>query len=475
MGATLERGDATPASEALAAEDAAFPATPAVIAGPWPSPRVAYYTLGILMLAFAVSFIDRTLLSLVVGPVQHSLSLSDTEIGLLQGLAFTILYSIAGFPLGRLADHRSRRGIIAAGIVAWSIFTAASGFARNYFQILVMRVGVGIGEASLSPAAVSMIADSFPPAQRSRAMGFYSCGVVLGAGLAYIVGGSAIAYITAHAHEFSLGIFEGFEPWRLAFIAIGIPGILFALLLLTVPEPARRGRGTTTAPTLKQSLLAIRGNWRTMTACTVGYGLLNIPFNGIIAWAPSYLHRVHHLGMGDVGLLLGTVFLIAGGSGQYLGGVFSDWQFSKGRKDATFRTGILVALLAAPCAVIATTSSDLTVNMIMIALSIFFICVAIGHAPSVVSLVCPNEVRGQTYAFYLLGLQMIGHSLGPLLIGLITDFVFGDQAKVGASMAIVGGAAAIASAGVLFIGLPHLRKSIGAQEASHAAGPRENA
>ena len=190
---------------------------------PWPSSTMAWYAVAVLFVAYTFSFADRIILSLLVQPIKQDLALSDTKISLLHGFAFAIFYTLMGIPIGRLADRYSRRAIAAAGIAVWSFMTAVCGIARGYWELFSARVGVGVGEAALSPAAFSMIADLFPPQKLGRALSVYTMGAFVGAGLAFIIGGAVIQSITS-SPEMTLPIVGTIRSWQAAFFIVGLPG-----------------------------------------------------------------------------------------------------------------------------------------------------------------------------------------------------------------------------------------------------------
>ena len=196
--------------------------------------------MAVLTLAYIVSFIDRQILSLMVDPIRNDLGIGEKQMSLLMGATFAVFYTFFGIPLGRLADRRSRRGLISAGIALWSLMTAGCGLTKRFWQLALMRMGVGVGEASLSPAAYSLISDYFRPALRSTAMSVYSMGIYLGSGLALILGGFVIGYTAGQEHAV-LPWVGTVRPWQQVFLLVGLPGLLVALLLLTIREPERKG------------------------------------------------------------------------------------------------------------------------------------------------------------------------------------------------------------------------------------------
>jgi MFS family permease len=200
----------------------------------------AWYVVGVLTFVYVFSFIDRQILNLLVRPIRRDLGISDTQMSLLMGLSFAVFYTFFGIPLGRLADSKSRRTIIAIGFAFWSLFTAGCGLARNFTQMLLLRMGVGVGEAALSPSAFSIISDYFPPKRRATAISVYSMGIYIGSGLAFIIGGT-VAGFASQQEIWQLPLIGDTRPWQVVFFIVGLPGVFLSLLMYTVREPARRG------------------------------------------------------------------------------------------------------------------------------------------------------------------------------------------------------------------------------------------
>src|SRR5271156_1243704 len=229
----------------------------------YPSSFAAWYSLAVLMLMYIFSFIDRTTISLIVEPMKRDLHISDTQMGMLQGLAFALLYTFLGLPIARLSDRHSRRAIIAAGVFIWSIMATLCGLARSATQLFVARIGVGVGEAALSPAAYSIITDSFPRASLGSAFGVYNIVITIGAGTALLLGGIVVGAVSHAGANYTLPLFGEVRAWQMVFIVTGAPGILLPLLLLTFREPKRRGllrdsadgqAGAAVKPTLREVL-----------------------------------------------------------------------------------------------------------------------------------------------------------------------------------------------------------------------------
>src|SRR5262245_26194567 len=231
------RNAASRGGRAMATGADSMPAT-------YPRRTVAWYALGVLTLCYTFSYIDRQILAFLVGPLKHDMHISDTEIGLLQGLAFAMFYAFFGLPMGMLADRFSRRNIILAGLVVWSMMTALSGVAPSYWELALARMGVGVGEAVINPCALSMIADYFPKERLSLALSVYMMGIQIGAGLAMIIGG-VVAQAVANMPPIEIAGYGAVAPWRLTFVIVGVPSLLIALILATVKEPPRHS-GTAT-------------------------------------------------------------------------------------------------------------------------------------------------------------------------------------------------------------------------------------
>jgi MFS family permease len=231
--------------------------------GDYPRARTAWYMVAVLMLCYTLSYADRQILAFLAGPLKHDLQINDTEFGVLQGLVFAVFYTLFGVPLGMVADRFSRRNLIALGVFLWSLTTSLSSIARSFGSLAAARMGVGIGEATLSPSAFSMIADSFPKERLSSALSIYTMGIQLGSGLALIIGGT-VAQAVSQLPPVELPIAGAIAAWRVTFLIVGAPGLLVALLLLSVREPARRSllvdaTGAVARPGIRQTLSQLTG------------------------------------------------------------------------------------------------------------------------------------------------------------------------------------------------------------------------
>jgi MFS family permease len=405
---------------------------------PWPSSTQAWYAVAILVTAYIFSFIDRIIIALLVEPIKQDLAISDFGIGLLQGLAFAIFYALVGIPIGRLADRRSRRNIITAGIFLWSLMTAACGLARSFLSLFLVRVGVGVGEATLSPSAYSMIADLFPREKLGRALGVYQAGALLGAGIAFLAGGMVIQILSTMG-TVDLPVIGLVKPWQMTFMVVGLPGILIALLMLTVTEPARRGKlaGHNDGIPVRQVAGYVKTNRRLFIALFAGFALMAVPLTTFITWVPAYMNRVHDYSRAETGFVLGLILLIFSPTGVYFGGWLIDKLQQRGYRDATFRVGLMAAALLLPLSFFATRMADSSATIALLCPFVFFASVPIAGAPATLQLFVPNQMRAQLSAVWMLVLNILSTAAGPTLVGFFTEYVLHDDMALGLSIALV--------------------------------------
>lgn len=426
-------------------------ATPTQGAQPQNSPY-GWYVVGVLIIAYTFSYVDRTILTLLVEPIRESLQISDTQISLLHGLAFAIFYTGLGLPIARLADRKDRTKIIMAGILAWSVMTALCGFARNFWQLFLARVGVGVGEAALSPAAYSMMADYFSGATLTRALSIYTSAVYIGAGLALMIGGAVIASVPA----LDLPVFGYFEPWQVVFLFVGLPGIAVALLMKTVREPVRTGLSPAT---VAGEGLPLRAVGRFLRERIGAYGLLiagfsamSLLWNGAMAWVPTFFIRTFEWTPSVVGLRFGLMLLIFGTTGILFGGYLSGWLRDRGKEDANLTVGIIAALLILPVGVVAPILSNEWLCLATYCGFVFAGSMPYGAAAAAFQEITPNQMRAQVTAIYFLFLNLAGIGLGPTVVALITDQVFNDDAAVKYSLVVLAAIGAPLSALLLWLG-----------------------
>jgi MFS family permease len=425
---------------------------------PWPSRGKAWYAVSILVVAFVFSFIDRIVIALLVEPIKNDLGISDFGIGMLQGLAFAVFYALVGIPIGRWADRHSRRRIIGVGIFLWSIMTAVCGLTRNFWELFLARVGVGVGEAALSPAAYSMISDYFPKETLGRALGVYQAGAFLGAGIAFLIGGLVIGFVSGGG-DIMVPLIGAVHPWQMVFIAVGLPGVFVALLMWTVREPARRGTAAGHANGLPLGVVLgyVRTHWRLFAAHFCGFALLAVPITTILTWVPAYYNRVLGYTPPQVGTTLGAILVILSPAGVYFGGWLVDALQKRGYPDATFRVGIGAAIILLPLSYVATSGTDPQTALYLFGPFVFCASISMAVAPAALQLVTPNQMRAQVSATWMLVLNIVTAGLGPTAVGFVTAYVLRDDQAVGSSIALVNCISLPLAAIALWTGLKHFR------------------
>ena len=436
-------------------------------ASPSHSLKYSWFVVGLLMMAYTLSFVDRQILSLLVGPLKADLDLSDTQVSLLQGFAFALFYTIAGIPCGRLVDRFNRKWLIVIGITFWSIMTAGCGFARTYLSLFLMRMGVGIGEATLNPSAFSLISDYFKKEHLARAIGVYSVGIYFGAGMAYIVGGSVIGIVESMFGA-SVQLLEGYtiRTWQLTFMIVGIPGVLVAAAIaLLLKEPQRTGVKARTGDVQKQEPFTevLRFIWnrkRTFVPLFLGISMISSFGYAILSWGPEFFIRTYGMTKASTGLAFGLVVMIFGSLGITQSGYIADRMIAKGRSDAYFRVTAWAGIgLIIPCIVMPLSPTPV-LAMIFFAPIIYFSAYPYSVLPASVQAISPNQMRGQISAIYLFVSNIVGIGMGPLAVGLLTDNFFKNDADLRYSLMILCLVTAPLTALFFFLGCRGLRESI---------------
>ena len=401
--------------------------------------RVSRYALIMLTIAYAFNFIDRQILVILQEPIKAEMGLADWQLGLLSGFSFALVYITAGIPIAYWADRGNRRNIIALAVTVWSGMTALSGFAQSYLQLLFARVGVGIGEAGGSPPAHAMISDYYAPEERATALSIYSTGVHIGVLIGFIAG----------------GLLAQMLGWRAAFMAVGIPGVIFAFVFfLTVREP-ERGRWESDQqasykPTLGETFRVLMG-YRSFWYLAAGAGLTAFAGYGNGNFTPSFLIRSHGLAVAEVGALL-AIFGGGGGIlGTLLGGYLAD-RFGVSDKRWYLWVPTLAGLAAFPLALPYLLLDDTTVVIGLLFVVTILINTYLGPCLAISHSLVPPAMRALTSAILFFVLNLIGLGMGPLTAGLLSDYFTSLYGTDGLRYAMIA-VAAIASIGVLMFWL----------------------
>ncbi|MBZ5696210.1 MAG: MFS transporter [Acidobacteriia bacterium] len=440
-----------------------------------PSLRYAWYVVFVLMLCYTLSFVDRQILSLLVGPIKRDLAISDTRIGLLLGFAFAVFYTFAGLPIGRIVDTYGRRNPIAIGIFLWSIMTGLCSAARSYGTLFLARIGVGVGEATLSPAAFSLISDYFPAQQLGLAISVYTMGIFLGSGVALAIGGTIVDTVM-RMPALHLPILGTIATWRLSFLLVGLPGLLIALLVYTVREPLRKNvlrdaAGRAAKLSVWDGFKHIGHRWQSFWGMAIAMIFQALGSYAFLSWAPTFFQRMHGWTAGQAGRALGVLVLVFGCLGMYVGGSLCDRWLRKGVGEGPLKVAVISAAGSGIFLGLAMLMRSPYASIALIGPGLFFQAMPIGTVYAAVQLIFPNQVRGQVSALFMFVLNLGGIGLGPLIPGVLNNYFFRNERMLGPSVSIT---IAMASACMLVI-LPltyrHYRRDYHALNSSTASAP----
>ena len=425
-------------------------------------PSTAWYAVFILTLANISSFIDRQILSLLVKPIKRDLHLSDTEMSLLMGLSFAIFYTLFGVLIGRLADRNNRRNIVIAGITVWSLMTSFCGGIRTYTQFFLVRMGVGVGEATLSPSAFSIIADYFPKNRLATALSVFSLGIFLGSGLAMLIGSGIVARLPTEGLV-NVPVLGAVFPWQLIFLYVGLPGLVVAGLLLTIREPARTNtlqrQGETVRLSLHESLALIfkhRTTYFLICFATAFGALVNYGCN---AWIPTFIARTYGWEVPRAGAFYGAVLVVSSISGALFGGWYADRLVKQGVTDGRLRVGLLGGigcLLAIGLPLLPKAEWAL----LAVFVPSFALAAPYGAATAAIQEIMPNQVRALASSIFLFILNLIGIGLGPTSVAVFTDYVFKDEGAIRYSLVLLFAIGGVFMLLLTYLALKPYRKAL---------------
>jgi len=426
---------------------------------PYPSSRYANYLLGVLLAAYVLSFIDRNILAILVGPIREEFSISDFQFSILH------LYVVLGIPVGWLVDRFNRRWIIIGGVLVWSVMTCLCGFARNFPTLFLARVGVGVGEASLSPAAYSILSDVFPPHRLSWATSIFAMGITLGTGISFMVGG--VLYDVFSHSETLAAIAPSMRPWQATFITVGLLGFVVVAALAWVREPMRRPRPDEIAQaqggaSLGEVLAYMWQQRRLYGTLMFTVGTIALAGYGCTAWYPEFLVRSHGMSKAEAGSAVGLVFMVVGTLGSFAGAVFAALLRRRGYLDANLRWVMLAAALMVVPSVFSPLMPGSPGVIVLFAIVVFLQISHFGVAMAALQLVTPSRMRGQATAIVLFFINLLGLGVGASFVAALTDFVFGDDLALRYSLAITGGVFYLLAAVLGASGLASYRQAMAA-------------
>jgi len=429
----------------------------------YPNPYKANYGLAILLIAYIHSFIDRQILNVLVEPIKRDLAISDFQISLLQGMAFMTFYILMSIPLGRLADKTNRKKIIVAGVFVWSLMTILCGLTKTYYMFFAARSGIGIGQAALSPAAYSMLGDYFPPKKLARAIGIFTMGMTIGAGTAYLIGGSILHVITTF-DTISLPFIGTLQPWQMTFVIAGLPGLIIGLMVMTIMEPPRRGVFTVTQKSETEGwrgVFAFIGKHRrNYLPIIVAISLLAVLSYGTLNWYPTFLIRTYDISIHDAGIYFGFIYLVFGTAGALGGPLFSEYLMKRNYTDANPRTIMLVALALTFPSILGPLMPNTILALMVAAPIVFFLNAYFAVSIAALQLITPNEMRGLLIAIILFITNLAGLGVGSSLVAFFTDFIYGNPQHLRYSLVTVTVLTCPAAAYIVHSGLENYRSAL---------------
>lgn len=393
------------------------------------------------MLTVVVVFtvLDRQVLALVIEPVKHDFGITDTQASLLLGAAFSLTYAIAGIPIARIADTHNRRNLVALCIAFWSAATIACGCAQSYFQMFLARLGIGIGESGYGPATWSIATDSFPRERVAFATGTLAIGSLVGTGLALVVGGAALAAVE-HLPPIELPLVGTVRSWQWAFFIVGAPGLLWALVVLTLREPARRGLAAGQRQVaVKVGAVAryLAHDWRTYVA-VIGGAAMKLLFGlGSTQWAPTLMSREFGWELSRIGLVQGTLMCIVSPLGLIAGGKLAERWAVRGRTDANLRVVLYGLCVSVPLSIAYPLFDDPVLMLVFFSLNLFAVSFGTGPGIAAFQVITPNAMRAQVSSLSQFSTNVIALALGPLLVALFTDYLFEDPQQLKYSMSLL--------------------------------------
>ena len=396
---------------------------------PYPRPAIAWYMVVLLTLSYFISYIDRTVIGLLVGPIQADLGVSDGQMGVLMGPAFGIFYAVMGLPLGWLADRTRRVSIVSCAITLWSAATAFCGLASSYLHLFLLRMSVGVGEAALSPCTMSMIADSFPKEKRGKAIAVYSMALSLGTATAYYAIGALLAALRG-VEVLNWPLIGAIKPWQAVFIIVGVPGLLLALAMLTVREPLRRDvkEGASTAPW--HMLGHFFSHWKTYVTFLLPFCLMTtVAYTHL--WMPEVFKRTWGMEIPDFAKTKAIVTLVCAPATVFAAGALSDYLVRRGRDNAPLLIAVIGTFIFVPTGILIGLMPGTTSAFLVLGVSLMGIATTTATGLTALLMITPPQFRGQISAVYYMAISITGFTLGPSTVGWLSDWFNGGTGIAG--------------------------------------------
>ena len=398
----------------------------------------AWYVIAVLCVASIVSFIDRQIINLLIGPIKADFGINDTQIGLLQGFSFVLFYAVLAIPLARLSDSSNRVRVITVGVVCWSLATFSCGLAGSFAMLFAARMFVGVGEATLTPAGYSLIPDYFPRERVALAVSIFTGCSFAGSGIAYAFGGALIDYFNQF-ERIVLPVVGERSIWQATFIAVSVPSVLVLALLAFVREPPRQhspGEQEDEESSFRAVLAHLLAHRRLFGGVLFGLTLMAAAGYATNLWVAEFFMRVHGYTPLQIGSVFGAMVAIGSTAGVFSGGAVASAWMRRGQDDANLRVPIIAAVIALPFTVAFPLVSDPQLALLLLAPVLFFAVVPFGCGTAVLAIISPSRMRAQVVAVYLLIANLLAFTCGPTSVGALTDYVFRDPLLIGYSLAI---------------------------------------
>ena len=402
----------------------------------WPKPIYAWFFTSILLFAYIISFIDRQMINYLVVPIKEDMGLTDFEISFIQGWGFVLAYIIFSIPFGRIVDKVNRVRVLIGGIIIWSVATAACGFSKNSWQLVLSRSGVGAGEAALTPASWSIISDLFPVEKRSFPMSIYLMGPYIGQGLSLLFGAQIL-----RIYNEPVTLFESIivQPWQIIFLIIAVPGVILGLLMFALKDPVRKevlvSEKEEGKDSIKEVFAYVIKNIGAYMPLLIGSAFIVVLLYGVQSWVPTFLHRIHGWEHTRIGDQYGLVALFAGSLGVVSGPMAEKYLTKLNFNAATIIVCIITAVALTIIGPITFLSLSSDIVLIGIFITSFFITLPLALFATSLQNITPNQYRGDVTGLYVFTVNITGYGLGPMVVAFFTDKVFKSEMAIDLSMA----------------------------------------
>jgi len=437
------------------------------IARPRSASVIAWSSVGLLSVLYALGMMDRIMLAMIINPIKADFGIGDFQVGLLMGLAFSVTYVILGVPLGLTADRVPRKFVIFGGLLVWSLATLGSAFAAGFFSLFLFRMALGVGEAALSPAAVPLISSLFPQERRSLPLSIYMASSNVGAAVAAVSVGFLLLWITQQGNMVPL-IGVEIRPWQFVFLCMAVPGFLLLPAVLLLPDPPRL-RETRSAPGLKPLYRFLGSRKRLFVPLFITFALSVTVNYSFSYWSAEFLMRGHGWTKAQAGALMGFMFFVPPLLSHLISGISIDWLAAKGVRDAPLRLFLFMALLSLPFSLMAYLAANSTLTVIGLAViaSLFYPSLSFGTIT--IQQVTPDDLKGQMTGAFLSFTNFFGLGIGPALVGFLSQHAFDGTGALGTSLAMIVSLGILLVCFCLALCLGPLREAVGASKPSSAA------